>query len=76
METTIQKSLVKVKSLFYHREMLKYNFDKFSHIQMGCYKMLHGVGYSNDKRVDNKTKVIKNGVGVLSLELYNSLTGS
>jgi hypothetical protein len=55
VEATISENLVKIRSLFYHGETLKFTFDKFVQTQMECYKRLRDVGYNNGRGVDDAT---------------------
>jgi hypothetical protein len=55
VEATVQENLAKIRSLFYHGETPKFNFDKFVHTQMECYKRLRDVGYNNSKGVNDTT---------------------
>jgi hypothetical protein len=47
VEATISDNLARIRSLFYHDETPKFNFDKFVQTQMECYKRLRDVGYNN-----------------------------
>ena len=55
VEATVQENLARIRSLFYHGETPKFNFDKFVHTQMECYKKLRDVGYNNGRGVDDTT---------------------
>ena len=55
VEATVQENLARIRSLFYHGETPKFNFDKFVHTQMECYKRLRDVGYNNGRGVDDTT---------------------
>ena len=55
IDATIQENLSKLRSLFYHGETPKFNFDKFVHTQMECYKRLRDVGFNQGKGIDDAT---------------------
>lgn len=55
VDATIQENIAKIRSLFYHGKLYRFNFDKFVSTQMECYKRLRDVGYNNGKGVDNAT---------------------
>ena len=55
IDATIQENLSKLRSLFYHGETPKFNFDKFVHTQMECYKRLRDVGFNQGRGIDDAT---------------------